>query len=224
KLYPRALNYLEILNHKKQTDEYASETLQYNYEMSQKFRANFELLTQQPEISLGFRIKLIEFLFKIAMKLKITPFVTFKAVKLFDRYCSKRIVLGDQSQLVVCTCLWLAAKITGGYHQSSYAPHSNILLKNKPELPTRDLNFRLPKLIEFVKLCGKSCNYDEGMFVQMELHILQTLNWELHDPNVDEFLLTITDNQHCLVDDNQYEVYKIKQFMSYVALFVPEMI
>ena len=87
--------------------------------------------------------------------------------------------------------------------------------------------FRLPKLHELVKLCGAKCKYDQGMFKQMEVHVLNTLEWSLNDPSIEEFI--IDSHEFNVLDDDEFdddhiEFFKIKEYLSYVALYSHELI
>nr|CAI6678899.1 BPK_HP1_G0043350.mRNA.1.CDS.1 [Saccharomyces cerevisiae] len=41
------------------------------------------------------------------------------------------------------------------------------------------------------------------MFIQMERHILDTLNWDVYEPMINDYILNVDEN--CLI---QYELYK----------------
>ncbi|KAH8746778.1 Cyclin, N-terminal domain-containing protein, partial [Diaporthe sp. PMI_573] len=75
-------------------------------------------------------------------------------------YCSKRMVDKQHYQLVGCTALLIAAKYG-------------------------DKKDQVPKINELNNMC---CGlYDDGMFTQMEMHILNTLEWNVGHPTVDFF-------------------------------------
>ncbi|ODV64380.1 cyclin-like protein, partial [Ascoidea rubescens DSM 1968] len=178
--YPKQLIESEITAHKYAINEYQKD-LSYNlFQMANSLKPDINLIKLQPELNLKLRVVLLNFLFKIAIKIKVSTGIYYKAVKLFDRYCSKRIVLKSQAQLVICTALWIAAKVSGGCNH----------IINSINLPTGNRYIgpskraRIPKLIEFVQLCGPDCHYDTGMFIQMERHILTTLNWDVTEPSV----------------------------------------
>ncbi|CAN3374034.1 hypothetical protein DIURU_001760 [Diutina rugosa] len=235
--YPRGVYAREVATHTHSVGEYDRDI--YDTMMAQiaANRPNVELYRQQPYLTPAIRSKLVDFLLKMAVRLKIVPFVFAKAVRLFDRYCSKRIVLLDQSQLIITTCLWIAAKTQGGNNHF-------VNLANLDKVPSvrtiSDLGygaggkfigpterFRLPKLHELVKLCGAKCNYDAGMFKQMEVHVLSTLEWATNDPGVDEFLMSSA--EFCTIpsvvhSDGHHghplslgEMASTKRFLAYVA-------
>lgn len=202
-------------------------------------KPNLSLYKQQPYLTFTIRLKLIDFLLKMSIRLKILPFVFFKAVKIFDRYCSKRIVLLDQSQLIITTCLWIASKIIGGNNHfvnmnnlekigfNNFRTISDLGYGSGGKFIGPTERFRLPKLHELVKLCGAKCKYDQGMFKQMEVHVLNTLEWSLNDPSIEEFI--IDSHEFNVLDDDEFdddhiEFFKIKEYLSYVALYSHELI
>lgn len=228
--YPSALYKSELIQHNKSLTEYDDDIYESLIESLELNKPNIDLYKQQPYLTFSIRLKLIDFLLKMSIRLKILPFVFFKAVKIFDRYCSKRIVLLDQSQLIITTCLWIASKLQGGNNHF-------INLNNLDKLNTiRTINdlgygsggkykgpterFRLPKLHELVKLCGAKCKYDQGMFKQMELHVLSTLEWNFNDPSIEEFITY--SHEFNILKENEF--FKIKEFLSYVSLYSNELI
>lgn len=241
--YPTALYDHEVYHHQAVVDEYDDDIYGTMMGLIEQNRPNVELYKQQPYLTPPIRLKLIDFLLKMAVRLKILPFVFYKAVRIFDRYCLKRIVLLDQLQLIITTCLWIAAKVQGGNnHFVNLANLDRVsCIKTINDVgygaggkylgPTE--RFRLPKLHELVKLCGAKCKYDQGMFKQMELHVLTTLEWLLNDPGIEEFLVLLREFTviPLLVDDQGIpqqllvnEMFKIKEFLSYVALYLFELV
>ncbi|CAI5758764.1 unnamed protein product [Candida verbasci] len=233
-LYSSDLYQSEISTHNQNLQEYNYEIRQIMYESSIKYKPKLQLYKQQPYVTFEIRSKLIDFLLKMSVRLKILPFVFFKAVKIFDRYCSKRIVLLDQSQLIITTCLWLASKITGGNNHFVNLNNLDKIGGNKHFKIVNDLGygnggkyigpterFRLPKLNELVKLCGNKCKYDVGMFKQMELHILNTLNWSINEMGIEEFI--IQSNEFNIIDQSKIEIFKLKEYLSYVSLYSSEL-
>lgn len=238
--YSTHLYRLELALHDAALAEYDAEVYQTITGLVDANRPNMELYRQQPYLTFAIRLKLIDFLLKMSIRLKILPFVFYKAVKIFDRYCSKRIVLLDQSQLIITTCLWIASKVQGG--NNHFVNLSNIdkltSVKTINDLgygsggkylgPTE--RFRLPKLHELVKLCGAKCKYDQGMFKQMELHVLSTLDWALNDPSIEEFI--VSSDEFSIIPPpttqpayiSPAEMFKIKEYLSYVSLYTHELI
>ena len=258
--YPSQLYESEIKIHNQSLAEYDLDIYDIMVNLIETNKPNLSLYKQQPYLTFTIRLKLIDFLLKMSIRLKILPFVFFKAVKIFDRYCSKRIVLLDQSQLIITTCLWIASKVMGG--NNHFVNINNLDKIGQENFRTiNDLGygcggkylgpterFRLPKLHELVKLCGAKCKYDQGMFKQMEVHVLNTLEWSLNDPSIEEFIIdshefnvininnnneyeqTITTNDESANananananDGNEF--FKIKEFLSYAALYSHDLI
>ncbi|KAI3404641.2 HGC1 [Candida oxycetoniae] len=236
--YPQELYESEIRIHKQNFSEYDLDIYDAMVDLILSSRPNLQLYKEQPYLTFAIRLKLIDFLLKMSVRLKILPFVFFKAIKLFDRYCSKRIVLLEQSQLIITTCLWIASKIVGGNnHFVNLTNLDKIGVKNFKTIadlgygsggkylgPTE--RFRLPKLHELVKLCGAKCKYDSGMFKQMEVHVLNTLEWSLNDPSIEEFI--ISSHEFCIINQEEAfasnEFFKIKEYISYASLYSHELI
>lgn len=236
--YPPQLYNTEVDRHADNFKEYKHEVLSTLINSINLNRPNLELYLQQPYLTFAIRNKLIDFLLKMSIRLKILPFVFFRAVKIFDRYCLKRVVLLDQLQLIITTCLWIAAKVQGG--NNHFVNLSNI--GKLSDIKTTDLGyglggrflgpterFRLPKLHELVKLCGAKCKYDQGMFKQMELHVLLTLEWSLNDPSVEEFLMRLKDFNIATLDNAEgaeilRQIIKTKEYLAYVSLYSNELI
>lgn len=225
--YPKRLYRRELSCHNAALEEYAEEIVHELKVASENCKTPIRklLLKQQPYLTANIRLKLIDFCMKMGARLKIIPFVMCKAVALFDRYCSTRVMLLDQAQLIITTCLWIAAKVQGGNNHFVNMQNAKLF----PDARTiNDLGFgaggkyvgptqrfRMPKLSELVKLCGASCNYDEGMFRQMELHILLTLDWQVNDANLEDYIV-----QSKELDCTHYlELFKTKEFVSYCKLF-----
>lgn len=220
----------EISHHRNVVDEYNQEIYNHFLHLLSTTKPNLELYQQQPFLTFSIRSKLIDFLLKMSTRLKIIPFVFYKAVKIFDRYCSKRVILLDQSQLIITTCLWIASKVQGG---NNHFINLNNIEKLDSVTTINDLGygcggkylgpterFRLPKLHELVKLCGEKCKYDQSMFKQMELHILQTLDWSFNEPGIEEFIMK--SNDFNIINKNEF--FKIKEFLSYLSLYSSDLI
>ncbi|ODV58639.1 cyclin CLN1 [Ascoidea rubescens DSM 1968] len=190
-LYPKALVDSEINAHKQAINEYQDELSINLYSMASDVKPDINLIRQQPELKSNLRAPLLDFLFKIAVRTKVTTGIFYKAARLIDRYCSKRVVLRDQAQLVAGTCLLLAAKTSGGCNH--IISSANVPTGGRFLGPT--IRSRIPRLNELVQLCGPSCGYDEGMFTQMEMHILDTLEWNVCDPSIYNWAYNLYDYQ-----------------------------
>ncbi|KAH7464262.1 hypothetical protein FOMA001_g17440 [Fusarium oxysporum f. sp. matthiolae] len=118
------------------------------------------LIDMQREIQWFMRPYLIDFLIEAHGAFGLLPETLFLTVNLLDRYCSKRVVYKQHYQLVGCAALLIAAKYG-------------------------DEKDRVPQIHELKNMC---CGlYDAGMFTQMEMHVLNTLDWIIGHPTVDFF-------------------------------------
>ncbi|GMM39022.1 hypothetical protein DASC09_063610 [Saccharomycopsis crataegensis] len=221
KLYPIQLVQSELSIHTKTINEYHDELSVNLQDISQLYRPDISLIKSQPELTLDLRAPLLDFLFKVTKRTKLSPGIFYDAVKLFDRYCSKRVVLKSQAQLVGCTCIWIAAKHEGGCNH--IVSSLNKPIPNRCQGPTQ--RSRIPRVIEFVQLCGPSCGYDEGMFIQMERHILNTLEWSVSQIsaynwcfNLHELQLMNDSIDGTIASDHQ-KMFFVKSFIIELSLY-----
>lgn len=130
---------------------------------------------------------LIDFLVEAHAAFALLPETLFLTINLLDRYCAKRIVYKHHYQLVGCAALLIAAKYG-------------------------DKKDRVPQIQELKNMC---CGlYDPGMFTQMEMHVLNTLDWSIGHPTVDFFSqLMVAEEQ----DD--HEVEQMAAYISEIALY-----
>lgn len=106
----------------------------------------------QTEIEWYMRPYLLDFLVEAHAAFSLTPETLFLTLNILDRYCSKRVVYRKHYQLVGCTALLIAAKY-------------------------EEISKQVPHVKELTGMC---CGlYDEDMFVQMERHVLMTLEWNI---------------------------------------------
>ncbi|KAK7177570.1 cyclin domain-containing protein [Paraphaeosphaeria sporulosa] len=118
-------------------------------------------IDMQPEIQCFMRLYLLDFLIEAHAAFQLLPETLFLAVNLLDRYCSRRFVYKRHYQLVGCAAMLIAAKYG-------------------------DKKDHVPSVRELELMC---CSlYDDEVFIQMERHVLQTLNWILGHPTIDAFL------------------------------------
>lgn len=104
---------------------------------------------------------LLDFLVEAHSAFQLLPETLFLTVNLLDRYCSRRVVYKRHYQLVGCAALLIAAKYG-------------------------DKKEKVPTIKELKSMC---CSlYDDDMFLQMEWHVLSTLDWNVGHPTVDSFL------------------------------------
>jgi hypothetical protein len=141
----------------------------------------------QREIQWFMRPFLIDFLIEAHAAFALLPETLFLTVNLLDRYCSKRVVYKQHYQLVGCAALLIAAKYG-------------------------DKKDRVPQINELNNMC---CGlYDSGMFTQMEMHVLNTLEWSIGHPTVDFFTqLMVTEE----ADDREVE--HMAAFLCEISLY-----
>jgi len=115
----------------------------------------------QTEVQWYMRPYLLDFLIEAHAAFQLLPETLFLTINLLDRYCSRRVVYKRHYQLVGCAALLIASKYG-------------------------DKKERVPTVRELRSMC--CALYDEEMFIQMEWHVLQTLNWVIGHPTIDSFL------------------------------------
>lgn len=141
----------------------------------------------QREIQWYMRPYLIDFLIEAHAAFALLPETLYLTVNLLDRYCSKRVVYKQHYQLVGCAALLIAAKYG-------------------------DKKDRVPQIHELSNMC---CGlYDAGMFIQMEQHVLNTLEWKLGHPTVEFFAKLMVTEEY----DNR-EVEQMASYLSENALY-----
>lgn len=127
----------------------------------------------QRELSWKMRKTLIEWIIEVHAEYDLRPETLFLAVNIMDRYLSKRIVPRLEFQLLGVTSLWVAAKY-------------------------EEIHGKVPSLAKLAYVC---CNaYREQDFVQMELRLLQELEFNLGHPTPETFL-----KHHCAMLKSQAE-------------------
>jgi hypothetical protein len=191
-------------------DEYAEDTLQHMKEMEVRVvpvKSLFKNLLNpqaetipdvnsidiQTEIQWYMRPYLLDFLIEAHAAFQLLPETLFLAINLLDRYCSRRVVYKRHYQLVGCAALLIASKYG-------------------------DKKERVPTVRELRSMC---CSlYDEEMFIQMEWHVLQTLNWVIGHPTIDSFLEIILEGD----GEKDIEAQHMTLYICELALFHKEFI
>ncbi|RLV95230.1 G1/S-specific cyclin CCN1 [Spathaspora sp. JA1] len=161
KPYHIMLELLESQANKKLMGEYLEDTTLTMAAFEPLAAVNPAMIDLQPEIQWFMRPFLLDFLIELHSSFKLQPHTLFLSLNIIDRYCAKRIVFKRHYQLVGCTALWIAGKY-------------------------EDKKSRVPTLKELTIMCRNA--YDEEMFIQMERHILSTLEWSLSYPNLEDCL------------------------------------
>jgi hypothetical protein len=168
-------------------DEYLEDIMQHMRHMEDETLPDVNLIDMQREIQWFMRPYLIDFLIEAHAAFALLPETLFLTVNLLDRYCAKRIVYKQHYQLVGCAALLIAAKYG-------------------------DKKDRVPQIHELNNMC---CGlYDAGMFAQMEMHVLNTLDWTIGHPTMDFFSNLMVAEEH---DDQEVE--HMAAYMSEIALY-----
>ncbi|KAI2468742.1 cyclin [Annulohypoxylon bovei var. microspora] len=168
-------------------DEYLEDIMQHMRHMEDETMPDANLIDMQREIQWFMRPYLIDFLIEAHAAFALLPETLFLTVNLLDRYCSKRVVYKQHYQLVGCAALLIAAKYG-------------------------DKKDRVPQINELNNMC---CGlYDSGMFTQMEMHVLNTLEWTIGHPTVDFFTQLIVAEE---ADDREVE--HMAAYLCEIALY-----
>lgn len=155
------LQYMEFRAHNAAVLEYKLDMVQHLLQLETKTVPNLLLIQQQPEINLKMRPLLLDFLMDVINKLSLLKLTFPLTVNLIDRYCLIRIVKKQHYQLLGLTSLWIACK-------------------------NLDLKFKIPLLGDLCKMC---CHcYDKKLFLEMENHLLKSLNWLVGAPTFDAYI------------------------------------
>jgi hypothetical protein len=149
-------------------------------------------IDKQPEIQWHMRPYLVDFLIEAHAELGLLPETLFRTVNLLDRYCSQRIVYKKNYQLLGCSALLIAAK---------YA----------------EKKCRVPSVYQLYNMCDGQ--YDTGMFGQMEIHILKSLDWIVGNSTAD-FLARLT----AVVEGEDEEVADMAVYLCEIALYHREFV
>ncbi|KAH8835331.1 cyclin [Flagelloscypha sp. PMI_526] len=96
---------------------------------------------------------------------RLRPETLYLTLNIIDRYVSRRVVFVKHYQLVGCAALWIAAKF-------------------------EDAKERVPTVQDLVQVCRDT--YDESAFIQMEGHVLSTIEWTLGHPTAEAWLRVLT--------------------------------
>lgn len=150
-------------------------------------------MDQQPEIQWHMRPCLVDFLVEIHFTFRLRPETLYLTLNIVDRYVSRRIVYTKHYQLVGCAALWIAAKF-------------------------EDAKERVPTLTDLVQICRET--YDESAFIQMEGHVLATIQWTLGHPTAEAWLRFYC----CGSFEESAQVQHVARFLMEITLFYREFI
>lgn len=155
------LEVLETLANKKLVSDYTNEHLSAMSNLEANNDINPAMIDLQPEIQWFMRPFLLDYIVELHGSFRLQSQTLFRCFNIVDRYCARRIVFKRHYQLVGCTALWIAAKY-------------------------EDKKSRVPTLKELAIMCRNA--YDEEMFIQMERHVLSTLEWLLERVTLEDCL------------------------------------
>jgi hypothetical protein len=145
-----------------------------------------DLMDMQPELQWYMRPFLTEFLIEIHQQFRLRPEVLYLAMNIVDRYVSKRVVFKKHYQLVGCAALWIAAKFEVRRRQRGNGERQKMVADRQNRSPSQDSKDKVPTVEMLRDMC---CNaYDESAFIQMEGHVLSTINWCLGHPTAESWL------------------------------------
>jgi G2/mitotic-specific cyclin-B, other len=150
-------------------------------------------MDQQPEIKWHMRPCLVDFLVEVHFTFRLRPETLYLALNIVDRYVSRRVVYVKHYQLVGCTALWIAAKF-------------------------EDAKERVPTVQDLAQICNDT--YDESAFTQMEVHVLNTIQWSLGHPTAEAWLRFMCCGSR--VEDPK--VQHVARFLMEITLFYREFV
>ncbi|KDQ63787.1 hypothetical protein JAAARDRAFT_53975 [Jaapia argillacea MUCL 33604] len=174
-------------------DEYREEIRCYMHEMETTTMGSMSSMDQQPEIKWHMRPCLVDFLVEIHFTFRLRPETLYLTLNVIDRYVSRRIVYVKHYQLVGCAALWIAAKF-------------------------EDAKERVPTVQELAQICRET--YDESAFIQMEQHILATIQWTLGHPTAEAWLRVMC----CGPFMEEPKVQHVARFLMEITLFYREFV
>jgi len=174
-------------------EEYMDEIHHYMLDMERYTMSSTQSMDQQPEIKWHMRPCLVDFLVEIHFTFRLRPETLYLTLNIVDRYVSRRVVYIKHYQLVGCAALWIAAKF-------------------------EDAKERVPTVQDLVAICRET--YEESAFIQMEGHVLSTIQWTLGHPTAEAWL-----RLHCcgpLAEDTK--VQHVARFLMEITLFYREFV
>ncbi|KAH8120140.1 cyclin-like protein [Phellopilus nigrolimitatus] len=174
-------------------EEYRDEICAYMHTMELYTMSSASAMDQQPEIRWHMRPCLVEFIIEIHFTFRLRPETLYLALNIVDRYVSRRIVYTKHYQLVGCAALWIAAKF-------------------------EDAKERVPTVTDLVQICRET--YDESAFIQMEGHVLATIQWTLGHPTAEAWMRFYC----CGSYEESARVQHVARFLMEITLFYRDFI
>ncbi|KAG9101319.1 hypothetical protein FRC06_003195 [Ceratobasidium sp. 370] len=174
-------------------EEYREEVMQYMLDMEKRTMSSSAAMDMQPELQWEMRPCLVDFLIEVHLQFRLRPETLYLALNIVDRYVSRRVVYKKHYQLVGCSALWIAAKF-------------------------EDAKDRVPTVQDLHTMCRGT--YDESAFIQMEGHVLATIQWTVGHPTAESWLRIACTNV-CFEDT---ETQHVARFIMETTLFYREFI
>ncbi|KAF8649865.1 hypothetical protein AX16_005627 [Volvariella volvacea WC 439] len=174
-------------------DEYRDEIRCYMHDMERCTMSSTQSMDQQPEIRWHMRPCLVDFLVEVHFTFRLRPETLYLTLNIVDRYVSRRIVYVKHYQLVGCAALWIAAKF-------------------------EDAKERVPTVQDLAQICQDT--YEESAFIQMEGHVLSTIQWTLGHPTAEAWLRTMC----CGPVPEDAKVQHVARFLMEITLFYREFV
>lgn len=174
-------------------EEYREEIMEYMLDMEKRTMSSSAAMDMQPELQWDMRPCLVDFLIEVHLQFRLRPETLYLALNIVDRYVSKRVVYKKHYQLVGCSALWIAAKF-------------------------EDAKDRVPTVQDLHTMCRGT--YDESAFIQMEGHVLATIQWTVGHPTAEAWLRIACTNA-CFEDT---ETQHVARFVMESTLFYREFI
>jgi len=174
-------------------EEYRTDVSTYMHQMEKCTMGCPVSMDQQPEIQWHMRPCLVDFLVEIHFTFRLRPETLYLTLNIVDRYVSRRIVFTKHYQLVGCAAFWIAAKF-------------------------EDAKERVPSLQDLVHICNDA--YDESAFIQMEGHVLATIQWTLGHPTAEAWLRLLC----CEAYVEEAKIQHVARFLMEITLFYREFV
>jgi len=174
-------------------EEYRDDIRCYMHDMERCTMSSMQSMDQQPEIRWHMRPCLVDFLVEIHFTFRLRPETLYLTLNIIDRYVSRRIVYIKHYQLVGCAALWIAAKF-------------------------EDAKERVPTVQDLVQICRDT--YEESAFIQMEGHVLSTIQWTLGHPTAEAWLRLMC----CGPCMEEPKVQHVARFLMEITLFYREFV
>ncbi|KAF7319952.1 Cyclin N-terminal domain-containing protein [Mycena kentingensis (nom. inval.)] len=174
-------------------EEYRDDIRHYMHDMERYTMCSLQSMDQQPEIRWHMRPCLVDFLVEVHFTFRLRPETLYLTLNIVDRYVSRRIVYIKHYQLVGCAALWIAAKF-------------------------EDAKDRVPTVQDLAQICRDE--YDDSAFIQMEGHILSTIQWTLGHPTAEAWLRLMCVGA-CVEDP---KVQHVARFLMEITLFYREFV